>query len=337
MTSLPIKKTDTETGNLSNTTDVELSASGSFFQRFSAEPARPPYLPLRHTMKHLSNTFRLTQLFLSLIVSLGFIGSAAALECPENSPENPQLRRKLARDWFALAENAESRDNNAEAIRAYACSYKMIAHANTAYNLARVAERGGDYDLSLKMYKAYLALKPDAEEKAEVMDIIRILEVKAKDVAQGGSTPKPEEVTKDPVEPSPIVTPAPEPPKPEPTITESTSESIFSGTYKYHWLVGGVTATALVGGIVLNVSARNKMTSCRDYATNQQLETAQNECNAAKPLAYWSYAMFGITAAGAALEGFLIWSQRSRQPTDDASVYLEWLPGGGAVVARGKF
>src|SRR5512133_1666367 len=84
--------------------------------------------------------------------------AARAAECPESSPEDGQERRKLAKEWFSTAETAENSGDDVEATRAYACSYKMQPHAFTAFNLARVAERSGDTDLSLKMYKAYLAL-----------------------------------------------------------------------------------------------------------------------------------------------------------------------------------
>ena len=111
---------------------------------------------------------------------------ARAAECPESSPEDAQERRKLAKEWFSTAESAENAGNDAEATRAYACSYKMVAHPYTAFNLARVAERSGDSELALKMYRAYLTLKPDAQEREKVKGKIKALE----DSITGGGAPK---------------------------------------------------------------------------------------------------------------------------------------------------
>jgi len=71
----------------------------------------------------------------------------------------------LAKEWCARAEAAESAGNDVEAVRAYACSMRMMAQASTVYSLARVAQRSGDVELALQSYRAYLTLKPDASEE----------------------------------------------------------------------------------------------------------------------------------------------------------------------------
>ena len=118
------------------------------------------------------------------IASTGFAilllapGAARAAECPASSPEDPQERRRLAKEWFGMAEAAENGGSDAEATRSYACSYKMVAHPFTAYNLGRVAERSGDNELALKMFKAYLTLKPDAQDREDVKNKVKALEEK---------------------------------------------------------------------------------------------------------------------------------------------------------------
>ena len=91
-----------------------------------------------------------------------------AAECPASSPDRTEERRALAKEWFARAEAAENAGNDVEAVRDYACSMKMVAHAFTAFNLGRVAERSGDLELALRSYKAYLTLKADAPDQDEV-------------------------------------------------------------------------------------------------------------------------------------------------------------------------
>src|SRR5450759_587307 len=126
---------------------------------------------------------------LSFAILLFGPGAARAADCPEASPEDAQERRKLAKEWFSTAEAAENGGNDVEATRSYACSYKMVAHPFTAFNLARVADRSGDGELALKMYKAYLALKPDAKDKDEVKGKIKALEDKMASGKEAGSGP----------------------------------------------------------------------------------------------------------------------------------------------------
>ncbi len=102
----------------------------------------------------------------------------AGTTCPRESPTDVKERRIAARDWFSAAETAENTGDDVRAVQAYACSYKMIPHPYTAFNLARVAERTGESDLALKMHRAYLVLRPDAPDEAEVKEKILALQTK---------------------------------------------------------------------------------------------------------------------------------------------------------------
>jgi hypothetical protein len=299
-------------------------------------------------MKHTAQQFprRLITVFFAALLLAPT--AARAAECPESSPEDPQERRRLAKEWFATAEEAENAGNDMEATRAYACSYKMVAHPFTAFNLARVAERAGDTDLSLKMYKAYLALKPDAKDKDDVKDRIKAIEEKlaaGNEVTPTEPTPPAETAAEEPIpEPTPdVLTPPPEPkpadvvqrqpePQPEPEAP----------SHKLEWVIGGASAAALVGGIVTNLIARAKMDACRtDAASDDTLGRANDECNAARPMAYTSYALFGVAAAGVVTDAVLLILHRRRGEAsyedDDASMGFLLLPGGGGLTARGRF
>jgi len=266
-----------------------------------------------------------------------------AEECPESSPEDPQLRRKYAKEWFSNAENAENNSDYAEAVRAYACSYKMVAHPFTAYNLGRVAERAENFELSLKMYKAYLALKPDATDKAEVADKVKVLEEKLREppvepVAVEPTEPTTPDIIDTPPPPVEPITPPPVRLDPPPSGGDvETGRNPSSGSYTVAWIVGGVSVASLVGGIALNVSSRNKMSSCRTNANNGMLLTANDQCNAAVPLAYMSYAMFGVAAVGAVADGILIWRASSKHEDDGIEFSLNYLPGGAGFQAHGRF
>lgn len=287
------------------------------------------------------------RLFTVLVATLLLAPAAArAAECPESSPEDPQERRKLAKEWFSTAESAENTGADSDAVRAYACSYKMVAHPFTAFNLARVAERSGDHDLALKMFKAYLALKPDAKDRDEVKAKIKALEERAAGGGETtpGPTETPPEETATTTEPTPDVLNPPPAPKPADVVTrrppEPEPEPQPAG-HTLEWVIGGVSAAALVGGIVTNFIARAKMDTCRTDASNGFLAKANSECDAARPMAYTSYALLSLAAAGIATDAVLIYlKHRSGGDSGgDEEAYLApvVLPGGAGLMARGRF
>ena len=274
-------------------------------------------------------------------------GVAHAAECPASSPEDPQERRKLAKEWFSIAETAENNGDAAEATRAYACSYKMVAHANTAINLGRVAERSGNNELALKMFKAYLTLKPDAQDKEVVAAKIKSLEEKMAADKEGDTTEtaastedeKPAESAQEEIAPPPEPKPAPVVQARKPIAPKPEEES---PSHLAEWIVGGASTAALVTGIVLNVAARSKMTACNDDASKGNLKTANSECNSASPLANASYVMFGLAAAGAAVEAYLLFIHNGgvfsgNDSSSSSSVGLLLLPSGGGLSAQGRF
>jgi hypothetical protein len=298
-------------------------------------------------MKHTTFARRIHRQLAATCFALLLIGPSAAraAECPASSPEDPQERRRLAKEWFGLAETAENGGNDAEATRSYACSYKMVAHPFTAYNLGRVSERSGDNELALKMFKAYLTLKPDATDKDDVKNKIKSLEEKiASGTAIVSTEPANVEATGEPTPPPPQEELAP-PPMPKPVqVVQKPAEpepEPKSTSHAVEWIVGGASAAALVVGVGLNFAARSKMSACQANASKDSLKDADNDCNAARPLAYASYALLSVAAVGAAVDAVLIIMKRGGGESssgDDSSVGFMLLPGGGgAVTARGRF
>jgi hypothetical protein len=295
---------------------------------------------MKYTLFARQATQRLAATCFAMLILMP--GAARAAECPASSPEDPQERRKLAKEWFATAESAENAGNDAEATRAYACSYKMVAHPFTAYNLGRVAERSGDGELALKMYKAYLTLKPDAQDKEEVKDKVKALEEK---LAAGPTAPaEPPQATEGSTENPPPQEELAPPPEPKPPVVRARApepEPEPRG-HVVEWVVGGASVAALVGGLALNLGARSKMSSCETHSDQGKQATALSECDAAKPLAYWSYGLFGVAVVGAAVDTVLLILRggeggSASSHNAEASLGFMPLPGGGAVTARGRF
>jgi hypothetical protein len=102
-----------------------------------------------------------------------------------------------------------------------------------------------------------------------------------------------------------------------------------------------VAGAALVTGIALNLAARSDMSTCQTDAANPSLLGSANAaCNSARPLAYTSYVMFGLAAAGAATEAVLLILHHysgAASGTDEASLGVLPLPGGAALSAHGSF
>jgi hypothetical protein len=101
------------------------------------------------------------------------------------------------------------------------------------------------------------------------------------------------------------------------------------------WIVYGGAGAALLGGVITNLAARSKMNTCRsEYnSTGQVTSAAQSACDAAKPLAYVSYGLFGVTAAAAAVATVLV-----LRPADSSTVSVNVAPAGGLALAwSGRF
>ena len=318
-----------------------------------------PFPALVKAMKNSRVSPSLAFLLPLLMCALTALSASAvhAAECPASSPDQDKERRALAKEWFARAEAAENAGKDVEAVRDYACSMKMMAHAFTAYNLARVAERSGDVELALKSYQAYLTLKPDATDKDEIQAKIQDLQAKIKEVKEmtGGENPEPAPVAPVPeqTEPAPVeekpevpVAPVnenpvkPVAPEPAPQVTEPGAEGGgLSRTLA--WVVGGVGVAALATGIIMNIVARNDMDTCNSkFRQGGHQAEALSACNSAKPAAYTSYAMFGVAGAAAAAEGIIFYSifwSGGGDSSADTSVSLGWIPGGLSLSARGRF
>ena len=286
-----------------------------------------------------------------LVCGLTVLGASTvrAAECPATSPDRTEERRALAKEWFARAEAAENAGNDVEAVRNYACSMKMVAHAFTAFNLGRVAERSGDLELALKSYKAYLTLKADAPDKDEVQAKIAELEGKIREVkeniggAEPAATPPPaaEEKPEMPVAPPPEEKPErpvkPSPIEPPPQVSEPVSAAQGSH-HILEWVAGGTAVAALTTAIILNVAARSDMNKAN---STTDVNTASSAWSSAKTEAYTSYAMFGIAGAAAVVEGVLLYrlyaNSNSADNSADTSVGMGWVPGGLTLSAHGRF
>jgi hypothetical protein len=289
---------------------------------------------MRALVRACTGTFLVSLLFATLAPM------ARAADCPSTPPAALKDRRSLAKEWFSRAETEEQGGDDKAAVKAYSCSFAMLPHPSTAYNLARAAERAGDTVLAVSALRDYLTLKPAASDRTEVEDRIKAMEARGSAPPAPAPSPTPAPVPT-PAPPPPTVTTLPETPAPAPAPTprrrvarssEEPHREPRMGTTE--WVIAGVGVAALVAGVVFNVGARAAMKDCQNLAQGNKIADARAACDRAKPYAYLSYGLFAAAGAATIVDITLILGKH--QPVE--SVGMNVLRGGGGTLSlSGRF
>jgi hypothetical protein len=273
---------------------------------------------------------------LAFVLATGPLVARAAETCPDVPDDEVALRRSMAKEWFAKAEEAEAAGDKQGAIRRYACSLNLAPHPSTAYNLGTVAEKSGDLSMAVDGFRTYLKLAPEATDRPAIEARIVALEARIaelrKDIAPKTPAPLPPPA---PAVPPPATAPAAAAPPPavDPAAASRTRRTAAL-------ITGGGGLLALGAGITLNVMARSRMSACYSEWKNTMTAGALDKCDAAKPLAYGSYVLFGAAGAAAVASGvLLLWTPEAAPAEEGSDVALApaLLPGGAALVATGRF
>jgi tetratricopeptide (TPR) repeat protein len=270
--------------------------------------------------------------FVSALSVLLIAGTARADSCPDEVPEDGVARRAQAKRWFAQGQTAADAGDDLGAIKAYQCSLKFVAHGFTAYNLAQIAERVGDLDAAVRNYEQYLQLVPDAKDGQDVRDRVSAIRKRLEKARQEAENlplfgPPVASSASAAVEPPAQPQPARKSSPPEAASESVTATSPAANSYRTAaWILYGGAGAALVGGLVTNLLARSKMDTCRTTYVDSGRSAAESACSDAKPLAYVSYALFGVSAAAAVVGTVLV-----LHPTESSEVALNVLPQGGLV------
>jgi len=284
----------------------------------------------------------------------GQLAAAHAETCPEVPDDEVALRRSVAKEFFAKAEEAEAAGDKQAAIRRYACSLGLAPHPSTAYNLGTVAEKSGDLSMALDGFRTYLKLAPEATDRPAIEARIMALEAKIselrKDIAAKpatGAAATPAAATGAPPPTAPGAATSPTVPA-APAAGTASRGAADTGARARHvagWITGTGAVAALGTGVVLNLVARSKMNTCNTQWAATMAGAALDYCDQAKPFAYTSYALFGLAGAAGAVSALLFFSQPDTTPPDDPATAPELglVPGlvlangGAALVASGRF
>jgi tetratricopeptide (TPR) repeat protein len=291
-------------------------------------------------------------LLVTVVFSLawGQLGVARAETCPEVPDDEVALRRSMAKEWFAKAEEAEAAGDKQGAIRRYACSLGLAPHPSTAYNLGTVAEKSGDLAMALDGFRSYLKLAPEATDRPTIEARIFALEAKISDLRKeiapkidgpGSAAPA---ATPPGGAPAPGVAGRPPGAAPPPAVPAARAPG-GHGRRIAAWSVGGVAVAALGAGVAFNLEARSKMSSCASQWNATKMGSSLDLCDEAKPFAYGSYALYGAAGAAAAVSALLfLWQPEAAPPEEPGAPEIGLVGltptivvGGAAVVASGRF
>jgi tetratricopeptide (TPR) repeat protein len=279
----------------------------------------------------------MTRIATTVLTVMLAAGTVRAEDCPSEIPEDTAQRRALAKQWFSTGESATKGGNDVAALKAYQCSLKFVQHGFTAFNIAQLAEKVGDLELAISSYTQYLLLVPEATDGKDVAERIEVLKARLAEARQREkdlAAARTREQSSTEVEPPPA------------SGTARTRRSTVgskqtgrgsdedadvvaetSGVPKYRtagWITMGSGGAVVVAGVISNLLARSKMSTCRSKYSVNDRPGAESACSDAKPLAYLSYVAFGVGTAAIVAGSVLAF-----YPMGTGDVALGPLPEGG--------
>ncbi len=275
----------------------------------------------------------------AFLAAWGQLAAARAETCPDVPDDEVALRRSIAKEWFAKAEEAEAGGDKQSAVRRYACSLHLAPHPSTAYNLGTVAEKSGDLSMAIDGFRTYLKLAPEATDRPAIEARISTLEEKIIELRKQ-IAPKPAEPNETGTSTGPAVAGAQPPPAATATVPGAAIDD-GHGRRVAAWVALGGAAVTLATGVAFNIEARSKMKDCYALYTARKVG-ALDRCDEAKPFAYGSYALLGAAGALVATGAILmLWPSDAGAgaPDETAGTEIGFVPlsGGAALTASGRF
>ncbi len=267
------------------------------------------------------------QTFLILVSLMMFVSGARAQQVSASCPDRPtdeDAARSLAGQWFSRGAELFKQEKHSEALEAFSCSLRMVAHRATIYNAAQAAIFSGDKKTALILLTRYLSVDSDSEKAEEVKKIMVELttELESENL-QSETSPRVDE-TVDETEAS-----AEKPPSPEP-------EAEKSGMGPAPFIVAaGISAALGIGTIVIDSKVGERFDTADKTGEKSDRDDAQNLQTVEK-------VFFGLTIAGVATTVVLLFLTDFKREEPSAGVALDVVTpvafnGGGGLAVVGRF
>lgn len=268
-------------------------------------------------------------------VVFGMTSTAAAQpihpECPER-PTYDKDAKALAGNWFKRAQDLVAEKKYDEALAGFGCSYSIVPHPATLFNMSQTARLARKQKLALELIRKYLQENPEGPY-AETLEDQLVELVKTLDEPLDGPT-EPEEDTDTETGdegPDTETTQTPEEPLPPPAQEESSKLDYRILAYSSFGVAG---ASAAVGVIMTVLSVQAKQDAEDSHGGSYQKAKDFEE----KSKGYRVGAILGYT--GAALltaTGIVLMVKDPNKNEDAESAQVQVVPTLGGLVVKGVF
>lgn len=197
----------------------------------------------------------------AILFALVLFGQAArAQDCPPAS--SPEEARERAGEAFSQGQELFEAGDFSAALERFRCSYGLVPHHNTLYNMGECAAELGDVDAAIRYFQTYVETYPEVEGRAAVEERLRELEEREESRPPPGDEPGPE------TEPAPETEPPP-----------TGADTRMTLARRLAWVTLGVGAgLAIAGGAVYGaaVSRNNEFqTNNEDYLSDDNLSAEE--------------------------------------------------------------
>lgn len=233
-------------------------------------------------MNHIHLHTNITTQILMITFAAFAFAETAEVACPE--PVSPEQQLEFARDAFSRGEELFSERNYLEAANEFRCSYALVPHPNTAFNLAEALELGGNLRESIVAYQEFIENYPESEDRPEAESRIHRL--------------------------GPLVPPEPDPPPDEqqddqpddqpddpPTIERAEMHMTTGRHLAWATLTSGIVTTVL-GAAFIGIASNRHDTYLEMLRTPANtLSDLENYRNQGQSIEISSYVLFGIGSA----------------------------------------
>ena len=228
-----------------------------------------------------------------LLVAVLGLGSTAVAD---QSSEEARHHFQAGTAAFNLGEFKAAADE-------YKAAYKLRPDPVFLYNIGQAYRMANDYEQALFFYRSYLHNTPDAANRQEVEERIRVLEEQRKKIEQPPNSPQPPSpetsTTPSTTTPPPPAAPSPSP-SPSPSAGATPARPAGSAKLRLAGIVtGSVGVAALAAGIGLFVVGNQAADSQNHAGAGAVFDpTAESHAHAFQPAGVALMVSGGVLAVG---------------------------------------